>query len=128
MASGEVFPIINCADLARARRFYEGLFGGVVSYQSPPEGDAEFLTLAVGSGTIALGVGTVAAAYGDVPLPATGHAVDLCIYVEDLDRVANAVGDHGGSLVTEPALMPWGERVAYLRDPEGTMVLVIQDS
>ncbi|MFC5042235.1 hypothetical protein [Ornithinimicrobium kibberense] len=25
-----------------------------------------------------------------------------------------------------PADMPWGERVAYLADPEGTMLLVIQ--
>ena len=27
----------------------------------------------------------------------------------------------------EPQEMPWGERVAYLRDPEGTMVLTVQE-
>jgi uncharacterized glyoxalase superfamily protein PhnB len=48
----------------------------------------------------------------------------VCVYVPDLDAVVGAAPD---SVVTPPADMPWGERVAYLQDPEGTMLLVIQD-
>lgn len=65
--------------------------------------------------------------YGEMPLPATGHAVDLCLYVSDLDAVVAEAPKRGGAAVVAPAEMPWGERVAYVRDPEGTMLLVIQD-
>jgi lactoylglutathione lyase len=127
MARGEVFPIINCVDLTRMRAFYETVFGGALAYQFPEDGDAVYLTLTVGSGTIALGLGTGPAMYGETPLPATGHAVDLCLYVPDLDGAVAAAQPNGGAVAVAPADMPWGERVAYLRDPEGTMLLVIQD-
>lgn len=127
MARGEVFPIINCRDLAVARQFYETVFGGTVAYQFPEAGEPVYLTLSVGSGTIALGLGTGPAMYGETPLPATGHAVDLCVYVPDLDAALEAAPAAGGEVVVPAQEMPWGERVAYLRDTEGTMLLVIQD-
>lgn len=120
----EVFPIINCADLARTQQWYERVLGAAVRYRFPPEGDPDYVTVGIGAGQIGLGNGSGPALYGQVPLPATGHAVDICVYVPDLDRVASAAGD---AVVVSPADMPWGERVAYLSDPEGTMLLVIQN-
>ena len=127
MARGAVFPIINSRDLAVARQFYEAVFGGTVAYQFPESGEPVYLTLAVGSGTIAIGLGTGPAMYGETPLPATGHAVDVCLYVADLDAALAAAPAAGGDVVVPAQDMPWGERVAYLRDPDGTMLLVIQD-
>jgi len=124
MARGEVFPIVNCADLARTRTWYENVLAGSLAYRFPEEGEPQYVTLRIGAGKVALGNGTAPALYGETPLPATGHRVDLCVYVPDLDVVVGAAGD---AVVTPPADMPWGERVAFLRDPEGTMLLVIQD-
>ncbi|SHN44210.1 VOC family protein [Cryptosporangium aurantiacum] len=119
-----VFPIVNCRELAPVRAFYERVFGGELDYRFPDEGEPVYLTLRIGTGQVALGLGNGPALYGEVPLPATGHAVDLCLYVPDLDAAVAAAGD---AVVTAPADMPWGERVAYLRDPAGTMLLVIQE-
>jgi catechol 2,3-dioxygenase-like lactoylglutathione lyase family enzyme len=127
MARGEVFPIVNCRDLRAMRAFYVRALGGEQAYQFPPDGEPVYLTLKIGAGQIALGLGTEPALYGETPLPATGHGVDVCVYVPDLDTVVATVPDAGGTVVVEPADMPWGERVAYVRDPEGTMLLVIQD-
>jgi lactoylglutathione lyase len=124
MARGEMFPIINCLDLAATRAWYERVLSGTVYYRFPEEGEPDYLTLRIGAGQVALGRGTAPALYGETPRPATGHAVDLCVYVPDLDAVVAAAGD----AVVAPADMPWGERIAYLRDPEGTMLLVIQDA
>jgi uncharacterized glyoxalase superfamily protein PhnB len=121
----EVFPIINCSDLAAARVWYERVLTARLEYRFPDEGEAEFLTLRIGAGLIGFGHGTTPAMYGRTPRPATGHAVDICVYVEDLDRVVAAAGS---AVVVPPADMPWGERLAYLRDPEGTMLLVIEDA
>jgi lactoylglutathione lyase len=127
VARGEVFPIVHCLDLAVARTFYERALGGVEAYRFPPDGDPVYLTLRVGAGQVALAAGTSPAMYGEVPLPASGHAVDVCVYVPDLDAAVAAAPAAGGSVVVPPQDMPWGERVAYLRDPDGTMLLTIQD-
>ena len=124
MARGEVFPIINCIDLAATRAWYERVLSGTLGYRFPEAGEADYVTLRIGTGQVALGRGTVPALYGQTPRPATGHPVDLCVYVPDLAAVVAAAA---GDVVVPPAEMPWGERVAYLRDPEGTMILVIQD-
>lgn len=124
MARGEIFPIINCTDLATTRAWYERVLSGVLAYQFPDNGEPSYLTLRIGAGQVALGDGRGPAMYGQTPRPASGHAVDVCLYVPDLE----AVLVRGAADVTVPAVdMPWGERVAYLRDPEGTMLLVIQD-
>jgi uncharacterized glyoxalase superfamily protein PhnB len=128
MTRRDVFPIINCRAIAPVRSFYEAVFDGTQNYEYVHEGDEVYVTLAVGGGTIALGLGTGPAMYGETPLPATGHAVDLCLYVSDLDAAVAAAPEAGGRVVTPPQEMPWGERVAYLQDPEGTMLLTIQDS
>jgi lactoylglutathione lyase len=127
MARGEVFPIVNCRDLPAMREFYVRALGGEQAYQFPPDGEPVYLTLRIGAGQVALGLGTAPALYGEIPLPATGHAVDVCVYVPDLDAAVAAAPEAGGAVAVPPADMPWGERVAYLRDPEGTMLLVIQD-
>ena len=121
-----VFPILNCTDILNTRSFYERVFGASQVYQFPDTGDPVYLSLAVGGGSLALGVGTNPAMYGEVPLPATGHAVDVCIYVPDLDAVLAAAPECGGRLAVPATETPWGERVAYVADPEGTMLLVIQ--
>lgn len=126
MARGEFFPIIACTDLLRTRDFYEKAFGAVENYRFPTEGTPAYIAMKLGSSSIGLGDGTGLNAYGERALPATGHPVDLCLYVDDLDATLATATSHGGTLVSAPADMPWGERVAWLRDPEGIMLLVIR--
>ncbi|PXA65761.1 VOC family protein [Cryobacterium arcticum] len=128
MARLELFPIINVTAIEPVRRFYETVFGAGVDYAFPDDGDPVYLTLRIGSSTLALGLGTTPAMYRDTPLPATGHAVDICVYVPDLETAVAAAPAAGGAVAVSPADTPWGERVAYLRDPQGTMLLVIQNS
>ncbi|MFF0902838.1 UNVERIFIED_CONTAM: VOC family protein [Kocuria sp. CPCC 205316] len=126
MTGHELFPIINCADLPAACAFYERVFRAVQTYRFPETGEPAYLVLQVGDGQLGLGVGTTEALYGDTPLPATGHAVDLCVYVEDLPAVVEAARRSGAAVPVDAQDMPWGETVAYVRDPEGTMLLVVQ--
>lgn len=38
---------------------------------------------------------------------------------QDVDDLARAIKQRGGTLVTEPADMPWGARTFRLQDPDG---------
>jgi lactoylglutathione lyase len=122
----EAFPMLACRDLLGTRAFYAAVFGAEQEYQYPEEGDPVFVSLRVGASTIALSDGNGETAYGEIALPSTGHPVDLCLYVEDLDATLGAGPRHGATLIAPAADMPWGERVGWLRDPEGIMLLVIQ--
>ena len=46
--------------------------------------------------------------------------------VKDVDKAAAAVKAKGIALDQEPMDMPWGHRIATLRDPEGRMVCLAQ--
>ena len=38
---------------------------------------------------------------------------------QSVDEIANRIKEHGGTLDSEPADMPWGARIFRLRDPDG---------
>ena len=126
MTRRELFPIINCNNIQATRAFYQHVFDGEQIYQFPEVGDAVYLVLRIGEGQLALGVGTGPALYSSTPRPASGHAVDICIYVGDLEGVVDSAEKAGAAIPVRPQAMPWGETVAYVQDPEGTMLLVIQ--
>jgi lactoylglutathione lyase len=126
MTRRELFPILACRDLARAREFYQSVLGGREQYRFPDEGEPVYLTLDIGGSTLGLADGTGETAYGERALPSSGHPGDLCVYVDDLDAVLAAAPKNGGALVAAAADMPWGERVGWVRDPDGVHVLVIQ--
>ena len=126
MGRRELFPIINVDAIAPVRRFYETVFDATVDYVFPEVGEPVYLTLRIGQSALAIGVGTGPAMYGQTPLPATGHSIDLCVYVPDLGAAVTAAPASGGAVTVAPTDTPWGERVAYLQDPQGTMLLVIQ--
>ncbi len=122
----ELFPIIACRDLGRTAGWYRQVFDAEQTYQFPEEGEPVYLTLRIGDSSVALADGTGPNAYGSTAFPSSGHPVDLCVYVDDLDATLTAGAAGGGELAVPAADMLWGERVGWLRDPEGIMLLVIQ--
>jgi lactoylglutathione lyase len=104
-------------------RFYRDLLGGVEAYRFP-EDDPAFVTLRFGDSELGIG-----AMRGGTPLhgqpqrPATGHRIELCLYVDDVDATVAAARAH--PILLEPADQPWGERVAYVADPDGNLVMLV---
>jgi lactoylglutathione lyase len=109
--SGASFPILSVADLQATKRFYESL-GFVESYRFPPEGDLGYVTLDRGDATIAI---RAAGAAEEDP-------VAYWLYVDDVDAAVDRLRRSGAPVVAEPVDQPWGERVAAVRDPAGTLV------
>lgn len=56
--------------------------------------------------------------------PGPGPRHELFVYVEALDAVFAELAQPPARPVREPADMPWGERIAYLADPEGNLVVL----
>ena len=46
--------------------------------------------------------------------------------MEEVDRLVEELRADGVTVLREPADMPWGERVAYVTDPDGNPVALAQ--
>ncbi len=117
--------MLSCVDVGRSRDFYGSLLGGRETYRFPEEGPAQFVTLAFGDGS-EIGLGGIAdhPAHGVPQRPAFGHRIELCVYVEDVDATHASARRAGFDAVADPRDMPWGERTAWLADPDGNLVML----
>ena len=122
--SPKLFPMLSCADLERSLRLYRDLLGGVVVYQFPPEGEPGFVSLDIGDSHIGLGAMAGPPIHGRPQRPATGHRIELCVYVDDLDQAYKAAAEQGLEQVKDPEDMPWGERTAWIADPDGNLLML----
>jgi lactoylglutathione lyase len=123
------FPMLSVDDLARSLGFYRDLLGFVEAYRFPEGDSAVFVTLTAGSSEIGLGqLGPNPALHGRVQRPASGHRIELCVYVDDVVAMIERARRAGFSVVLEPVDQPWGERIAYLEDPDGNLVMLAAQS
>ena len=120
--ASRVMPMLSVADMAASRRFYETLLGGQLVYQFPPDGEPVFLTLSFGATELGLGVLTDKGIHGRPLRPASGHRIELCINVDDVDATLAALS---APVAMAPVDQPWGERAAYVEDPDGNLVMLV---
>lgn len=119
--------MLSCSDLARSLAFYRDLLGGVESYRFPDEGEPAFIALSIGASS-EIGLGGLAAEplHGRQQRPASGHRIELCVYVDEVDAVFAQARANGFEAVADPADMPWGGRTAWIADPDGNLVMLTQ--
>lgn len=121
----KLFPMLSCADLPASLRFYGDLLGGRENYRFPAEGDPQFVALTIGESS-EIGLGRL----GEEPLhgrplrPASGHRIELCVYVDDVDATFAMAVEHRHPPARSPMDTPWGERVAWIADPDGNLVML----
>ncbi|NRG42325.1 VOC family protein [Rathayibacter sp. VKM Ac-2804] len=104
-------------DLDGLVAFYERVTGRPAERPAPV-----FAQFSGPGGTLAIAAaGTVAMLDGALT-PATNRSVLLEFEVADVDGAFAALGLSGEDVVLEPTTMPWGNRSALVRDPDGTVV------
>jgi lactoylglutathione lyase len=122
-ASG-VMPMLSVGNMQKALAFYRGVLGGEQIYQFPPDGEPGFLTLRFGTSELGIGVLGDKALHGVPQRPASGHRIELCINVENVDAAINALQKIDVRVVMPAQNLPWGERAAYVEDPDGNLVML----
>lgn len=113
MLSG--FPILSTPDLERLVDFYRAAFGAERTYGFPGD-DGEDVYVALNVGGAHVGIGRDEAAGG------REQRTTLWFYVDDVDEAYRCALAAGATSESEPADMPWGERVAQVRDPDGLVI------
>lgn len=122
-AARRMFPMLSVTDVAASIGFYRGVLGATEAYRFP-EHDPEFVTLQLGDSEIGVGGVSEAPLHGQPQRPAAGHRVELCIYVDDVDRTIAVARSAGIEVLLDPIDQPWGERVACIVDPDGNLLML----
>jgi lactoylglutathione lyase len=121
------FPIVYTEDLPAALRFYRDLLGFAVNYEFPEDGEPVFVGMDLAGCELALadiGDAEAAAIHGRPLRPVSGHRFELCVYADDVDGAVEELRAAGVTVLAEPADQPWGERLAYVEDPDGNPVMI----
>jgi len=111
------FPVIYSRSVSRALEFYTGL-GFEETFRLPPEGEPGYVSLRRGDSELGL-------VSDEFPRDQLGVEVgdrprfELDVYFDDVDATVARLAD----VVWKPPVdMPWGERIAYVKDPDGNPV------
>ncbi|WIB16183.1 VOC family protein [Curtobacterium sp. MCPF17_050] len=104
-------------DLDGLVAFYERVTGQQAERPAPVF--AQF----VGPGaSLAIASTATVAVLGGALTPATNRSVFIEFEVADVDGAFAELGLTGEDVVLEPTTMPWGNRSALVRDPDGNVV------
>jgi predicted enzyme related to lactoylglutathione lyase len=112
-------PIIVTNDLDRLLAFYTGLLGAREVMRFPDDGPVFYVGLELGDSE--LGLSSDASV-----VPGEPGRMLLSIEVPDVDALLPTVEDLGGESTSGANDMPWGQRVAHIKDPDGNVVNLTQ--
>jgi lactoylglutathione lyase len=117
------FPILYVDDVAASLRFYGELLGFQEMFRFPPDAEPPgYVALTLADGKIALSSAEYAPGHGRPLRPVSGRPFELCLQVDDVDAAVETLLAAGVPLLAQPENRPWGERVAYVEDPDGNPV------
>lgn len=119
------YVILVVDDLDRSRHFYEDVLGLPLRHRA--EEYAQFDT-----GTTRLGLYTRTAMSDTLDMPVQSPSQDapgfeIGFKVDDVDATYDDLVNRSATPFIEPTDRPWGQRTAYVRDPDGHLIELAQD-
>jgi predicted enzyme related to lactoylglutathione lyase len=112
-------PIIVTNDMDRLQAFYTGLLGTREVVRFPDDGPVFYVGLALGDSEFGLSSDASV-------VPGDPGRMLLSVDVPDVDALLLKVGGLGGTATSGANDMPWGQRVAHIKDPDGNVVNLTQ--
>jgi predicted enzyme related to lactoylglutathione lyase len=104
-------------DLDGLVAFYEQVTGQQAERPAPV-----FAQFTGQGATLAIATTATVAMLGGAPTPATNRSVFIEFEVADVDAEFTELRLDPDDVVLEPTTMPWGNRSALVRDPDGNVV------
>jgi uncharacterized glyoxalase superfamily protein PhnB len=118
------YSILYVSDVSRAIGFYERAFGFNRKFITPENDYAELDT---GQTTLAFVLKDLAHSnlrngFLESDLSNKPFAMELGLVTDHVAETVERARQEGAIVLEEPIQKPWGQTVAYLRDPEGFLI------
>ena len=119
------YVVLIVADLERALSFYTGTLGLALQHRAEKYAQMKAGTTRLSLYTRDAMAETLGTAI-DGPSPAA-PTFELGFKVSDCDAAFAELVAAGAAGVVPPTTRPWGQRTAYVRDPDGNLIELAQD-
>jgi lactoylglutathione lyase len=118
------YTILYVADVAASLEFYERALGQRRRFVHE---SGQYAELDTGETALALAAHELAAenlpgVYSREPAPDAPPTFEVCFVTDDVQGAFDRAIVEGAAAVTAPHTKPWGQDVAYVRDPDGNLV------
>ena len=118
------YTIFYVKDVEACLQFYETAFGFNRKFISP---DAQYGELNTGETTLSFAAVELAKSnlkngFTESSLKEKPFAIEIGFTTNDVEQTVTAAVNAGAQLVEKAKTKPWGQTVAYVRDPEGFLI------
>ena len=118
------YTILYVEEVEKAIEFYENAFGFTRRFISP---DNDYSELITGETTLSFASKKLANqnlkdGFIQSNLENKPFEIEIGFITDDVGELVQKATSFGAVLITEPTKKPWGQVVAYLRDPEGFLI------
>ncbi len=118
------YTILYVSDVASSLEFYERALGQKRRFLHE---SGQYAELDTGDTALAFAAHELAAAnvpgvYRPEESRGTRPAFEVCFVTRDVQGAFDRAITEGAESVTPPQTKPWGQHVAYVRDPDGNLV------
>jgi lactoylglutathione lyase len=118
------YTILYVRDVSASLDFYERAFGQRRRFlhESGQYGELDTGGTALAFAAVELAASNLPDEFRPAPAGASAPAYEVCFVSEDVGGAYERAVREGADPVTGPQTKPWGQDVAYVRDPDGTLV------
>lgn len=120
------YTILYVQNVTKSIEFYEKAFGFARKFIAP---GSDYGELSVGETTLSFASITMAKSnlkdgFIESSLSEKPFAIEIGFATENVEEVVKAAENAGAIVIESPKTKPWGQVVAYLRDPDGFLIEV----
>lgn len=118
------YTILYVQDVIRSVAFYTKAFGFASKFVSP---DNEYAELSAGETTlsfasVAMAKSNLKDGFVESSLSNRPFGIEIGLSTENVAQSVESALHAGAILVEKPKTKPWGQTVAYVRDPDGFLI------
>ena len=113
------YTILYVRDVAASLAFYERAFA---QQRRLLHESGQYAELETGATTLAFASHELAASNLPELSLSSGSSFEVCFVTEDVAAAYARAVEAGAEGVSEPQTKPWGQQVAYVRDPDANLI------
>jgi lactoylglutathione lyase len=118
------YTILYVQDVTSTISFYEKAFGFKRKFITPGNDYGELTTgdTILSFATVKLAKTNLSAGFTESNLKSKPFGIEIGFTTNDVEKVVSTAVKAGAVLVEKPKTKPWGQVVAYVRDPDGFLI------
>ena len=118
------YTILYVGDVPKTISFYEKAFGLVKKFVTP---DGDYGEMSTGTTTLSFAsFGMAQSHFGDHYIASSRQGkpfgIEIALVTDDVEELMDRAITAGAQKVTKVEQKPWGQKVGYVRDPNGFLI------